>query len=33
VTTSRGAGVTAHAPGDVVRVALAPGAPVSVFAG
>jgi putative spermidine/putrescine transport system ATP-binding protein len=32
VTTSRGAGVTPHAPGDVVRVALAPGAPVSVFA-
>ena len=32
VTTSRGAGVTPRAPGDVVRVALAPGAPVSVFA-
>jgi len=32
VTTSRGAGVTSHEPGDVVRVALVPGAPVSVFA-
>jgi putative spermidine/putrescine transport system ATP-binding protein len=32
VTTSRGAGVMAYAPGDVVRVALAAGAPVSVFA-
>jgi len=32
VTTSRGAGVMPHAPGDVVRVALAPGALVSVFA-
>jgi putative spermidine/putrescine transport system ATP-binding protein len=32
VTTSRGAGVTSHAPGDVVRVALVPGAPTSVFA-
>ena len=32
VTTSRGTGVTSHAPGDGVRVALAPGAPASVFA-
>jgi hypothetical protein len=32
VTTSRGAGVTPHAPGDVVRVALAAGAPAAVFA-
>ncbi len=32
VTTSRGAGVMPHAPGDAVRVALASGAPVSVFA-
>jgi putative spermidine/putrescine transport system ATP-binding protein len=31
VTVSRGAGATSHAPGDVVRLALAPGAPVSVF--
>ena len=31
VTTSRSA-ATSHAPGDVVRVGLAPGAPVSVFA-
>ena len=32
VTTPRGAGVMPHAPGDAVRVALASGAPVSVFA-
>jgi putative spermidine/putrescine transport system ATP-binding protein len=32
VTTSRGAGVTSHAPGDTVRVGLAAGAPVAVFA-
>ena len=32
VTTSRGVGVTSHAPGDSVRVGLAAGAPVAVFA-
>ena len=31
VTVSRGAGAVSHAPGDVVRLALAPGAPVPVF--
>jgi putative spermidine/putrescine transport system ATP-binding protein len=31
VTVSRGAGAASHAPGDVVRLALAPGAPVAVF--
>jgi len=32
VTTSRGVGVTSHVPGDAVRVGLATGAPVAVFA-
>jgi putative spermidine/putrescine transport system ATP-binding protein len=31
VTTSRGPGAGSHAPGDAVRIGLAPGAPVSVF--
>ena len=32
VTTGRGTGIAPHAPGDVVRIGLADGAPVSVFA-